>query len=206
MLSGSSAFRLLDEIHGRNNRVIDGITQSIFPPSAAGSLNYVFPPGRPSVRQIRAFLKRSHIGWLWAIRHLGSRIVGTWDGSTSTGRHQQHSMTRQRWEETGDLGVFWLSMVLIGPKQCHVIFVIVFVPRRTVPAHVFGLPPTCPPIPLPRQNKLAGRADKVDECCSGRVMICTKRTKNKQHFCMDRHDPKAKRKAGNSIIVKKNIT
>lgn len=49
---------------------------------------------------------------------------------------------------TGEFVCFWLSVVLIGPKQHHVyICHLFFVPRRTVPTHIFGLPR--PPLPLP---------------------------------------------------------
>lgn len=71
-----------------------GITQrASFPLSALHSLNYVFPACNAPVRQaVKAFLKRSHIGWLWAVRCLGSRIVGEVGMvHKMTGRNPKHT-------------------------------------------------------------------------------------------------------------------
>lgn len=59
-----------------------------FPPSVLCSLNYVFTAWPPVRQAVEAFLKQSHIGWRRAVRRLGSRIVGRWDGSHMTGRNQ----------------------------------------------------------------------------------------------------------------------
>lgn len=60
--------------------------------------------------------------------------------------------------------MFWLSMVLIGPKQHHVIFVIVSFLAELFRRTSLVLPelPFLPRFPLPRQNKLAGRTDRKD--------------------------------------------
>lgn len=39
------------------------------PPSVLCSLNYVFTAWPPVRQAVKAFLKRSHIGWLWAVRY-----------------------------------------------------------------------------------------------------------------------------------------
>lgn len=62
--------------------------------------------------------------------------------------------------------MFWLSMVLIGPKQHHVIFVICFsFLAELFRLHVFRLPglSTFPPPLFPARTSLqVGQADRQD--------------------------------------------
>lgn len=154
--------------NSRQKRPSDGMAslRASFPPSVLCSLNYVFFTAWPPVRQAdrRGFLEtKSHrLAVGGSTPRVSDRGEVGWFTDDGT---EPSSIARQRWEGDGKSCVFWLSMVLIGPKQHHVIFVIVFVPRRTVPTHVFGLPHLhLPPRPLPpRQNKLAGRPDKIDK-------------------------------------------
>lgn len=103
---------------------------------------------------------------------------------------------------TGEFVCFWLSVVLIGPKQHHVYICHCF----SFLAELFRrISLVCPGLPLPlspaRTSLQLGRQD--DRCCSGKRDDLYRQNEQTAFLHGQNMTQKQDKEAGNSIIVKK---